>query len=72
MNNNRKGTLVEINNREILVNGEPVMVEKGTLHVSMGGPNDEPMRVTMTLLPVALKVGTPHSGMVSTTLPNRI
>jgi len=57
MNDSHKGTFVEITNREVLINGELVMVEKGTLHVVMGDPNNEPMRVTMTLLPAGVKIG---------------
>ena len=57
MNDSHKGTFVEITNREVLINGEPVMVEKGTLRVTMGDPNNEPIRVTMTLLPAGVKIG---------------
>ena len=57
MNGSHKGTFVEIANREVLINGEPVTVEKGTLHVTMGDPSNEPMRVTMTLLPAGVKIG---------------
>ena len=57
MNDSDKGTFVEITTREVLINGEPVMVEKGTLNVTMGDSNGEPMRVTMTLLPAGVKIG---------------
>ena len=57
MNGSHKGTFVEITNREVLINGEPVMVEKDTLRVTMGDPNSEPIRVTMTLLPAGVKIG---------------
>ena len=57
MSDSHKGTFVEITNREVLINGEPVMVEKDTLRVTMGDPNNEPIRVTMTLLPAGVKIG---------------
>ena len=57
MNDSHKGTFVEITNREVLINGEPVTGEKDTLRVTMGDPNNEPIRVTMTLLPAGVKIG---------------